>query len=93
VTKERGQVVLPDVPAYAYPGSGEYVHRVRADGQRFRVRRPRGGMCPLPQWCTWESLLPLRRQPWYGFAGGWGRVFEGTHTTGPLGPSPYRGSD
>jgi hypothetical protein len=76
-----------------YPGSGDYVHRVRADGRRFEFvdRAERCRRCP--QWRTWKRLLPLRRQPWYGFGGAWGRVFGDTHTTGPLGPSPYRASD
>lgn len=41
-------------------------------------------------WYTWRSGLNVRKQPWYGYGGGWGEVGTNTHTTGPLGPSPFK---
>lgn len=47
----------------------------------------RGGDCAAcPQWPTWSSLLPARKQPWYGFGGSWGEVGKSSETTGPHGP-------
>ena len=77
--------------SYSEPGS--YDRTVRAGGREIAFVDHALACADCPQWRTWEHLLPLRRQPWYGFGGGWGRVFEGTHTTGPLGPSPFRRSD
>jgi hypothetical protein len=38
-----------------------------------------------------DGLIPVRSRPWYGFGGAWGRVGELSATTGPLGPSRYKG--
>jgi hypothetical protein len=43
-----------------------------------------------PQWRTWENLLPVREQGWYGYGGAWGEVGELEYTTGVLGPSDYK---
>lgn len=43
------------------------------------------------KWQTWKSLLMVRDQPWYGYGGAWGEVGETSTTTGPLGPSPFKG--
>lgn len=43
-------------------------------------------------WQTWRNLLVVRAQPWYGFGGAWGEVGESSTTTGPLGPSAFKGS-
>jgi hypothetical protein len=40
------------------------------------------------RWRTWDDLLPVRDQPWYGFGGAWGRVGPVRDATGPLGPGP-----
>jgi hypothetical protein len=40
------------------------------------------------RWRTWDDLLPVREQPWYGFGGAWGRVGRVRDATGPLGPGP-----
>jgi hypothetical protein len=39
-------------------------------------------------WRTWRQLRPVRREPWYGFGGGWGLAYEGDAASGPLGPRP-----
>jgi hypothetical protein len=47
----------------------------------------RGRDCAAcPQWPTWSSLAPARKQPWYGFGGAWGQPGKTSETTGPLGP-------
>lgn len=57
-------------------------------------------------WQTWNILLNVESQPWYGFGGAWGEVGElpvipiprslgklsGSEWTGPLGPSRYKSS-
>lgn len=44
---------------------------------------------------VWEtqkrSVLNVKSQPWYGFGGAWGEIGESTHTTGPSGPSAFKG--
>jgi hypothetical protein len=42
-----------------------------------------------PQWRTWEDLVPIVEQPWYGFGGAWGRVGKVRDSTGPLGPGAH----
>jgi hypothetical protein len=52
------------------------------------------------QWRTWENLLDVKQQPWYGYGGAWGEVRGGTvgglvpasENTGPLGPSQFKTS-
>lgn len=43
-------------------------------------------------WNTWNNVLSVR-QAWYGYGGGWGSVGTNTHSTGPLGPSAYKGPE
>jgi hypothetical protein len=51
-------------------------------------------------WSTWLNVQDVHAQPWYGFGGAWGEVGNDLHipgippdlTTGPLGPSRYKGS-
>lgn len=43
-----------------------------------------------PQWRTWQQLVDATTQPWYGFGGAWGEATGSRHTSGPLGPSPYK---
>lgn len=43
-----------------------------------------------PRWNTWNRLLNVRDQAWYGYGGAWGEVGETVETTGPLGPSGYK---
>jgi hypothetical protein len=51
-----------------------------------------------PEWHTWNDLLKVEAQPWFGFGGAWGQVGEphfpvpGKDFTGPLGPSKYKTS-
>lgn len=42
------------------------------------------------RWKTWRNLDRVRKQPWWGYGGGWGEVGETKHTTGPTGPAPFR---
>lgn len=53
------------------------------------------GSChrPCTDWRTWNDLVDVRTEPWYGYGGGWGaaegrRGVEEAHV-GPIGPSPY----
>ncbi len=39
-------------------------------------------------WKSWEQLLPLQTQPYYGFSGGWGAAGIHWSMTGPLAPGP-----
>ncbi|MCE7010329.1 hypothetical protein LWC34_47130 [Kibdelosporangium philippinense] len=45
------------------------------------------------QWNTWERLLPVEQEPWFGYRGWWGPQswipFNGFN--GPMGPYPQRG--
>jgi hypothetical protein len=43
-------------------------------------------------WSTETNLLEVTSQPWYGFGGAWGEVGNLELTTGPLGPSTYKGT-
>lgn len=38
------------------------------------------------RWVSWNTLVDVHRQPWYGFGGAWGDLGESNATTGPLGP-------
>jgi hypothetical protein len=48
------------------------------------------------KWSTWNNLLRVEIQPWYGYGGAWGAVRGGGTTvsgemnTGPLGPSRHK---
>ena len=35
----------------------------------------------------------MRKEPWYGFGGAWGKAGAIGDTTGPLGPSRFKRSD
>lgn len=48
-----------------------------------------------PIWKTWNRLVRVKSQPWYGYGGAWGEVGASRgvldkETTGPLGPSRYK---
>ncbi len=43
-------------------------------------------------WSTAGHLLNARTQPWFGFGGAWGQVGSMADSTGPLGPSRYKGA-
>jgi len=38
---------------------------------------------------SWSRLRDVRREPWYGYGGGWGAFGFSDAESGPLGPSPY----
>jgi len=42
-----------------------------------------------PRWQTWENLVSVVDEPWYGFGGAWGRLGKVRDATGPLGPGPH----
>lgn len=43
------------------------------------------------KWKTWNNLQDVRNQDWYGYGGAWGEVGNFKHTTGPQGPSRFKG--
>lgn len=45
-----------------------------------------GGRVP---WRTWDRLRDVRREPWFGYGGGWGAFGASAAESGPLGPSPF----
>jgi hypothetical protein len=71
--------------------AGRYENVYRAGGRRRFAVYDDAIACPdCPQWRTWDSLVDVRAQPWYGFGGSWGAVGSIGGTTGPLGPSPFK---
>jgi hypothetical protein len=40
-------------------------------------------------WRTWDRLRSVRREPWFGYGGGWGAFGFTAAESGPLGPSPF----
>jgi hypothetical protein len=65
-----------------------------ADGSHASFSRPFDALDLLdpdgPRWQTWENLVDVREQPWFGFGGAWGRLGPIADATGPLGPSPWK---
>jgi hypothetical protein len=43
-------------------------------------------------WATYRKLVNARTRGWFGFGGAWGEVGEGSDSTGPLGPSSFKGA-
>jgi hypothetical protein len=43
-------------------------------------------------WATYSHLANARTQGWFGYGGAWGEVGEGSDSTGPLGPSRFKGA-
>lgn len=75
----------------SYPRAGRFQQALRAGGRSLLVVYDEAFSCPgCPEWRTWELLWDARVQPWYGFGGAWGRVFQIGGTSGPLGPSRYK---
>ncbi len=73
-----------------YPRAGEYAWAVLEGSRTGLVIPEEATACvTCPQWQTWKQLLDVRREPWYGFGGAWGRVGRSEATTGPLGPSKW----
>ncbi|MEX1141497.1 MAG: hypothetical protein WEB79_04215 [Thermoleophilaceae bacterium] len=73
-----------------YPTPGRRAWGVRADGRRHAFHDDASDCGACPRWRTWERLLPVREQPWWGYGGAWGSPFADGRTSGPLGPSPHR---
>jgi hypothetical protein len=74
---------------YARPG--QFERRVRSSyDDRWKRVREQAPSCPdCLGWRTWAQLRPVRKQPWYGYGGGWGANSSTADAAGPLGPSPY----
>ncbi|MCX4668816.1 hypothetical protein OG453_19415 [Streptomyces sp. NBC_01381] len=67
---------------------------------------PRAGSYPIPEaqglvsdiagrghgWATYHHLKNARTQGWFGYGGAWGEVGDGPDSTGPLGPSIFKGA-
>lgn len=73
-----------------YPEPGRRPWALRVDGERIPFRDDARICAACPRWRTWERLLAVREQPWWGYGGGWGIAFAGDRQSGPLGPSPHR---
>lgn len=73
--------LYPDVASHRFsrPGNGTVQH---LEDETLACRE-------CPRWETWDRLEPVRSQPWYGYGGSWGRLFEDDGRSGPLGPSPF----
>jgi hypothetical protein len=71
------------------PAGGGDPWEAHAEGRRVELREETRACSLCPRWRTWERLLPVREQPWWGYGGGWGIAYEGDRTSGPLGPSPH----
>lgn len=73
-----------------YSRPGRHRARVRTYDGQWTLARDRATACGrCPRWRTWDHLLRVGRQPWYGYGGGWGLRFRNSASTGPLGPSPF----
>jgi hypothetical protein len=72
----------------SYPDEGRHPRRVRLASGLATAYDETATCDDCPAWRTWERLRPVRREPWYGFGGGWGLSFEEDARSGPLGPRP-----
>lgn len=73
-----------------YPQAGQFDYSVDVGGRRLALRDEARECSACPRWRTWQRLLDARRQPWYGYGGGWGLAMDEDEMSGPLGPSPLR---
>lgn len=71
-----------------YPSTGRVARRLRAKGRTATTFDETATCGDCLSWPTWRRLRPVRREPWYGFGGGWGLSFEADVSSGPLGPLP-----
>jgi hypothetical protein len=69
-----------------FSAQGSHASYPRADVYPDNFDRTRAGFI----WPTWDEVADVRKQPWYGFGGAWGRVGRYSDFTGPLGPSTYK---
>jgi hypothetical protein len=69
------------------PGAAHPV--VRLARGTHAPRRSSGGCARCIPWRTWRLLRNVRREPWFGYGGGWGSSGNADDTSGPLGPSPF----
>jgi hypothetical protein len=72
-----------------YPSAGLRTVTLRPENKPLAVREHAEACDDCPQWRTWKAVLPVRRQPWYDFGGGWGLAYERAATSGPRGPMPH----
>lgn len=73
-----------------YAAPGRRSAELDTEGGKVRVRDDASSCATCVRWRTWDDLLPVRAQPWYGFGGGWGFVYRADEESGPLGPMPGR---
>jgi hypothetical protein len=85
--------------------AGKHDGRPLAYGARgTHATYPRAGSFPIAHglatdttgrgvgWATYQHLANARTQGWFGYGGAWGEVGEGSDSTGPLGPSRFKGA-
>jgi hypothetical protein len=81
-------VTRVDTHPVVYSASGSHASYYTAGLQLPRIDVTGQGRA----WSTWNSLRDARVQSWYNYGGAWGGVGRIEATTGPLGPSIYKGS-
>lgn len=85
--QRRGTLRVPwDEAERAGPGAS---HPVVQLDPGIHTPRPPGDCDDCVDWRTWQLLRDVRREPWWGYGGGWGEVGSNDETSGPLGPSPF----
>ncbi len=74
---------------YPTPGTRRIPRRV--NGETLVTWDESADCATCPEWRTWQTMLPVRHQPWYGYGGGWGLAWSSAEQSGPPGPSPHLG--
>jgi hypothetical protein len=69
-----------------YPSAGVRSFRNAAGYRPVTIEDVAAACAECPEWSTWEALLPVRDQPWYGYAGAWGYPHDSITQAGP---SPF----
>lgn len=88
-----------------WPQTGKHDgHPLAYSAQGTHATYPRVGSFPIAHglasdttsrgvgWATYHHLANARTQGWFGFGGAWGEVGDGSDSTGPLGPSHFKGA-
>lgn len=75
----------------SYWRAGRYESEYRPNGKRlFAVHDDAIACQKCPRWQTWDLVLDVTGERWYGFGGAWGVASKRSDGTGPLGPSRYK---
>jgi hypothetical protein len=78
------------VPWSATPLDGPGgTHPVAYLDRGMHTPRPGRTCRSCTDWKTWNRLREVRREPWYGYGGGWGAIGDSDEESGPAGPSPF----